>query len=455
MTSRISPPPDTRASAARAHSQLSLSPSHAAIRRLTRAGMIVVLLLVGIVGGWAGTAEISGAVIASGIMVVDSNVRKVQHQAGGIVGEIRARDGDKVKAGDILVRLDETATRANLAIVTKNLDELLARKARLIADLEGEAIIHFPKELTQKAVQDAEVAHMLKSERKVLELRINARFGQKAQLTERNIQLREEIAGSEAQERSKSQEIAFIQRELEGARALWNKNLIPISKLTILERDAARLEGERAKIIAAVAAGKGKISEIILQILQVDRDASSEISRELREVESKIGELVERKVAAEDQMRRIDIRAPHDGTVHQSIVHTVGGVVTPTDVLMLIVPFSDTLVAEVKVQPQDIDQLWQGQTALLRFPAFSQRTTPEISGSVSRISPDITLDQRSGGSYYTVRIALSADEVGKLGDVKLVPGMPVEALIKTGDRRVISYLVKPLQDQINRAFRER
>jgi len=252
------------------------------------------------------------------------------------------------------------------------------------------------------------------------------------------------------------QEITFIQRELEGARELWSKNLMPISKLTTLEREGARLEGERARLTAAIAASKGKISEILLQIMQIDRDASSEIGKELREVEAKIGESVERKITAEDQMKRIEIRAPQDGIVHQTSVHTVGGVIPAGgEPLMLIVPLSDKLVAEVKVLPQDIDQLWQGQTASLRFPAFNQRTTPEINGLVSRVSADITIDQRTGQNYYTARIAVSTNELAKLGDVKLVPGMPVEAFIKTGDRRVISYLVKPLHDQITRAFREK
>src|SRR5262245_9256311 len=427
---------------------------HGSIERQVRAGLVVVILLVGAVGGWAGATEIAGAVIASGSMVVDSNIKKVQHQTGGIVGEIHARDGDRVKAGDILVRLDETVTRANLAIVTKGLNELLVRKARLEADRDGESSIHFPSELLQE--KDPEVAQLLASEIKVLELRLAARFGQKAQLLERNDQLKEEISGREAQVRSKSQEITLIKRELDGARELWSKNLMPITKLTTLEREGARLDGERAQLIASIAAGKGKLSEILLQIMQIDRDASNEIGKELREVEGKIGELVERKIAAEDQMKRIDIRAPQDGTVHQSAVHTLGGVLPPGgEPLMLIVPFTDYLVAEVKVQPQDIDQVWQGQVAVMRFPSFSQRTTPEINGIVSRVSADTTLDQRTGANYYTVRIAISVEEIARLGDVKLVPGMPLEAFIKTGDRRVISYLVKPLHDQITRAFREK
>jgi HlyD family secretion protein len=426
-----------------------------AIQGQLKGGLLVVVMLVVGIGGWAFTTEISGAIQAPGAIVVDSNVKKVQHPTGGIIGEIRARDGDVVKAGDILVRLDETITRTNLAIVTRNLYELMARKARLEAERDESRSVRFPPEIIQAAKTDPEIAHVIESESKVFKLRVDARSGHKQVLITRDAQLQEEISGHTAQAASKAQEITLIERELEGARDLWKRNLIPITKMTALEREAARLTGERAQLIAKVAQANGRISEIQLQVLQIDREASSEVGKELREIEAKVGELTERKIAAEDQMRRIDLRAPQDGTVHQSAVHTVGGVITAGEILMLIVPEADKLIAETKIAPQDIDQLWIGQTALLRFTTFNQRTTPEISGTVSRISADISTDQRSGQNFYTVRIALPASEVARLGDVKLVPGMPVEGMIKTADRKVISYLVKPLQDQISRAFRER
>jgi len=425
------------------------------MRRLIRSGLAVAFLLVGGVGGWAVTTEISGAVIASGAIVVDSNVKKIQHPSGGIIGEILARDGDAVKAGDILLRLDETLTRANLSIVTRNLQEMQARKARLEAERDGSDAVRFPSSLLQSAAADQELAHSLSSERKVFELRVAARFGQKAVLTERNVQLQEEIKGHQEQAESKLLEIQLIHRELEGVRELFKKNLLPITRLTALEREATRLTGERAQLLANIAQAKGRIGEIVLQILQIDRDASSEVGRELREIEAKIGEATERKIAAEDQMRRIDIRAPQNGTVHQSAVHTVGGVIAAGEQLMLIVPEADRLAAEVRIAPQDIDQLWIGQSTLMRFSAFHQRTTPEVYGTVERISADIATDQRTGQSHFTVRVGLSASEIERLGAVKIVPGMPVECMIKTADRKVMSYLVKPLQDQIARAFREK
>ena len=239
------------------------------------------------------------------------------------------------------------------------------------------------------------------------------------------------------------------------SRSCGEKSLIPLTRLTALEREATRLEGERAQLIAAVAQARGKISETELQINQIDRDLASEVGRELREIEGKISELVERKVAAEDQLKRVDIRAPQGGFVHEMTVHTVGGVVGPGEAMMLIVPVADALTVEARIAPQDIDQIKVGQPAALRFSAFSQRTTPEIEGSVNRLSADVTTDQRTGSSYFTVRIAITPDELARLGDVRVVPGMPVETFVKTGDRTVASYLVKPLHDQVMRAFRER
>jgi HlyD family secretion protein len=422
-------------------------------RHLIAAAVVVLVLVVG-VGGWGATAVISGAVVASGSLVVDSNVKKVQHPTGGIVGELRVRDGDHVHAGDIVVRLDETVTRANLAIVTKTLDELIARKARLEAERDGWATIVFPAQLMTGG-NDPDRAAAMESERKLFNLRKTARTGQKAQLQERVAQLGEEIAGLTAQQNSKAKEIELVNRELAGVRELWSKNLVQLGRLTALEREAARLDGERGQLIAAAAQAKGKVAETALQILQIDQDLASEVAKELREVDGKIGEFIERKVTAEDQLKRIDVRAPQDGTVFQLAVHTVGGVITAGDPIMLIVPEADNLSVEVKVNPQDIDQLQLNQKAILRFSSFNARTTPEIDGVVTRISADTTTDQRTGQSYYTVRISMPPEQIQRLGEVKLLPGMPVEAFVQTGDRTMLSYLIKPLHDQFVRAFREK
>jgi HlyD family secretion protein len=418
-------------------------------------GLAVVIVLAGGFGGWASTVQISGALIAPGAVVVDSNVKKVQHPTGGVVGEVRVRDGDLVKAGDIVVRLDDTVTKASLAIVVKTLNGLYARAARLEAEQRGDSKLTFPPQLTERA-SDPDVQNVMVSESKLFDVRVTGRTGQKAQLRERVLQLNEEIGGLTAQEAAKDKEIALIEKELVGVRQLYDQHLVQLTRLTTLERDAARLNGERAQYIAQRAQAKGKITETELQIIQVDKDMVSEVSKDLRETNDKIGEFVERKVTAEDQLRRVDIRAPQDGMVLQNNVHTVGGVITAGDAMMMIVPQADDLSVEAKVDPKDIDKLQIGQKTLMRLSAFNQRTTPELNGLVTRVSADVTTDQRTGQSYYTIRVSLPPTEVARLGDNnKLIPGMPVEAFVQTGDRTMMSYLIKPLHDQLMRSFRER
>jgi len=325
--------------------------------------------------------------------------------------------------------------------------------ARLEAERDGADAMVVPAELASRS-SDPQVAHVIGGGRRLFALRRAARIGQKAQLCQRIEQLNQEIEGLTSQAEAKSREVELIQRELKGARELWAMNLMPITKMTNLEREATRVAGEKGNLISTIARAKARIAETELEIVQIDRDLASEVARELREIDAKTGEFVERKVAAEDQLKRIDIRAPQAGIVHQSTAHTVGGVINPGELIMVIVPRAGHLTVEARVAPQDIDQLQLGHTAMLRFSAFNQRTTPEIAGTVSRISADITTDQRTGASYYTIRVATSPEEVSRLDDKVLVPGMPIEVFVETGNRRVLSYLVKPLTDQIARAFRE-
>jgi membrane fusion protein, type I secretion system len=432
----------------------SSSATQRSIRHNILAGMTVFVILAGAVGGWAGTTSLSGALIAPGQVVVDSNVKKVQHPTGGVVGELRVRDGDRVKGGDIVMRLDQTVTRSNLAIITKGLDELSARKARLSSERDAADAMVFPDPLMSRR-SEPDVAQIMDSERKLFDLRKTSRSGQKAQLRQQVEQLQEEIVGMIAQQRAKKREVELITRELDGVRDLFQRNLVQINRLTQLEREATRVDGEQAQLTASVAQAKGKIAETELKIIQIDQDLSSEVAKEMREIDAKIGEFIERKIAAQDQLQRVDIRSPQDGTVFQLTVHTVGGVIAPGEAIMLIVPDADSLTVEARVNPQDIEQVQLEQKTVLRFPAFNVATTPEIDGQVSRISADITTDQRTGQSYYTIRISIHPDQLARLGNVRLVPGMPVECFIQTGDRTVISYLLKPLRDQLKRTFREK
>jgi HlyD family secretion protein len=423
------------------------------IRRHLLAAGLASLILVGGIGGWAVATNLAGAVVAAGHLVVDSYVKKVQHPAGGVVGEILVREGQRVAAGDVVVRLDATQARANLAIVSKKLDELAARKARLEAERDDAETISFPPELTSRAGAP-EIAQVMAGESKLLDLRRAARVGQRAQLGERIVQYEKEIRGLVAQEEARARAIVLIEQELKGIRELWEQRLVSIQRMMALEREGANLEGERGRLIEMQGQTAGKISETRLQILQIDQDLRSEVAGSLREVEGQIAEQVERWVSAEDQLRRIDLSAPQDGVVHELAVHTVGGVISPGDAIMLIVPDRDKLALEAQISPQDIDQVRLGQPAVLRLSALNQRTTPELNGMVSRVAADLTQDQRTGLSHYLVRITIAPEELAHLGKLALVPGMPAEAFIRTGERSVLSYLVKPLTDQITRAFRE-
>ncbi|WP_314963391.1 HlyD family type I secretion periplasmic adaptor subunit [Bradyrhizobium cosmicum] len=424
------------------------------IRQHLRAGLVGVIVLAGGVGGWAATTELAGAVIGSGTLVVDSYTKKVQHPTGGVVGELNVREGARVKAGDVIVRLDETVTRANLQIVVKSLDEQAARRARLEAERDDQDWFDFPADLIGRAA-DPDVNRLIVGERKLFDLRRTARAGKKAQLNERVGQLREQIRGLEEQIQAKDRETTFIDQELLGVRDLWRKNLVQITRLTTLERDAVRLHGERGALVAAIAEARGRITEIMLQMMQIDQDLRTEVGKDLAEIRARTSELVEKRVAAEDQLKRIDIRAPQDGTVHQLALHTIGGVISAGEQIMLIIPSNDALVVEVRIPPHEIDRLSVGQPVLLRFTAFNQRTTPELDGEVSNVSADVAIDQKSTTSFYVARIAVPEAQIARLGDLRLIAGMPVEAFIQTGQRTVMSYLVKPLSDQLMRAWRER
>lgn len=402
---------------------------------------------------WAAKTNLAGAVVATGHFVVDSYVKKVQHPTGGVVGEIAVHEGEAVHGGDVVMRLDATQTRANLAIITRRIDELTARMARLEAERDDLDTVEFPGWLVERQ-ESADVASALRSETRLFEFRRQSRAGHKAQLRERISQFEYEIHGLKAQEDAYKQGIEVLDKEIAALSSLRLQGIVSDQRLNGLKTQVATFGGERGEKIAFQAQASGRISETKLQILQIDQDLKAEVGRELREVQAQLGEFIERRIAAEDELKRIDIVAPQSGIVHQLAVHTVGGVVTPADPIMLIVPEGDDLALEVQVLPKDIDQVHLGQSAVLRMSAFSLRTTPELNGHVTRVAADLTTDQRSGMAYYLIRLSVPANEVEKLGDLKLLPGMPAEALIQTGERTALSYLMKPLTDQISHAFRE-
>ena len=429
------------------------NPKHA-IQRLNLWGLIVVIMLIGGVGTWAATSQLSGAVIAPGQIVVESSVKKVQHPTGGIISALHVHEGAAVHEGDVLLRLDETVARTTVGIVQSQIDELTARRARLEAERHGDADMTFPDQFLARKAEPT-VAAAIKDENKLFQSRRVARHGQHAQMNERITQIKEEIRGLAAQQEGTDKEIKFIAEELKGVAHLYRRKLVTIDRYMTLQRAEAGLTGRRGQLISDSARARGKINEIETQKLQIDRDFHAEVLKELREVQGKIAELQERRTAARDQLKRLDIRAPRAGYVHQLAVHTVGGVVGGGETIMLIVPGSDKLVAEARVAPHDIDQLNLGAKVTARIMAGNQRTMTDVSGALIGVSADLTQDPKTNTAYYSVRASLSDWSLEKLGSFKLVPGMPVELFIQTQDRTPLQFLLKPLQEQIAHAFRER
>ncbi len=435
------------------------SPQYA-IRKLNLVGCSVMVAALGGVGGWAATTDIAGAVIASATVVVETNVKKVQHLNGGIVGEILVRDGSEVEAGQVVMRLDDTLTRANLGVVQSQLDLYVAREARLLAERDGRESVTFPEASHSGPTSEA-AESAIAGEERLFQALCEGREGQQAQLRARIAQIGEEIRGLEAQQQSKDSEIKYIGEELSGVLELYKKNLVRIERFMQLQRDQARLQGERGQLIADIARSRGKIAETELQILQLDQDFRTEVLKDLRETQAKIAELQERANAAADELKRTDIRAPQAGIVYQLEVHTIGGVIGKGDTVMQIAPLADALIIEAKVAPQDIDQVAVGAPVRIRIGAGNRRTTPDLEGRVTVVSPDFTRESEAASrgvqreQYYLARVALAERDRNSPGDLQLVPGMPAEVYIRTEDRTPLDYLLKPLHEQIARTFRER
>ena len=328
------------------------------------AGLAAVAFLIFGIGGWAATATLSGAVIASGLIVVEGSSKKIQHPTGGVVGEIRVKNGDRVVANDILIRLDDVQTRAALGIITSQLTELIGRRARLSAQREEAADITFPDGFEKQSPDTQRIAS---GERRLFLAKRNMIEAQTKQLNERIGQYKQEIEGLVVQRDAKEREVKLVDDELERMRGMAEKDLIPVTRLLASEREAIRVKAEYGQLVAQIARSNGQISEIEVQKIAIVQSQQSDGQTELRETEARIGELSERRIAAEDQLRRVDIRAPHSGIVHELTVHTVGAVISPGEVLLSIVPEDDTLAAELHISPADIDQLALGQKTMLRL----------------------------------------------------------------------------------------
>lgn len=424
------------------------------IKKYQRLGLFFLLLLVGGIGGWAAFASLQGAVIASAQVTVKANTKRIQHLEGGIVSEILVKDGDVVEAGQTVLKLDTTKDAANLASLDANLNELLARKARLIAERDKKQSINYPKHLLEKAKTNTEIETILNGQTNLLKARLASINGQTSQLKERTEQLNEAIKGLAAQIASKENQLGFIRKELTDLQSLQDKGLVPQNRILALQREEARLQGEAGELIAQTARTKVQISETEIQILQVEKDHLSTILTELRETTTQANQLTEQRTALADKLRRMTIIAPKSGVVHELAVHTIGGVVAPGDPVLRIVPKGAEMIFSAKVNPQDIDQVYKGQIANVHLSAFDQRTTPEVTGRVTLVSADSTQDDPNTPPYFKVHVELPKDQLARLKDKELVPGMNAEVFIQTKSRFVFEYLLQPLTDQVRRTMRE-
>lgn len=420
------------------------------LARHQRAGLALLALLLALLVGWGTLSSISGAVVASGKVVVESNVRRVQHKEGGIVSEILVREGDHVVTGQPLVRLDDTVAAANAQTAASQVAQLTARRLRLEAERDGHAIL----DPTRGQAGQAELVSALTAERRLMEARTALRLQRKAQLREQVVQTGAEISGLNAELASNAAQTRLIQQELAGIRKLYAQGLAPLTRVTQLEREAARLDGERGQLVAGVAKARTHASEIQLQVLQVDSQAMSEIMSDLKDTELRLSQGADQKVATEDMNRRATVLAPAAGYVQQLAIHTRGGVIAPGETLMVIVPEQQPLIVEARIDPRQADRIRPGRTAHIRFTSFSARTTPELSARVDLVSADTQTDEKTGQSYYVARLRIDPASLPSTLAGRIQPGMPAEVQIETSRRSALSYFLKPLTDQLERTFKE-
>jgi HlyD family secretion protein len=419
-----------------------------------RLGLFFVILLGAGLGGWAATARLQGAVIAGGQLRVENRKQVVQHPDGGVVGKILVREGDVVGAGDVLIQLDGTTMQSELAVLESQLYEIMARRGRLEAEQSDRETITFDPELLEAAKSQPDVRSLVEGQQALFEARLRTLEREIEVLRERQEQIREQISGAVAQIESLDRQRALIGEELESQRELLRKGLAQASRVLALEREAARLDGERGQLVAQSAQLKGEISEIEIELLRLDATRREEALSQLRDIGFRELELKERRIALKEQLSRLDVRAPLGGIVLDMTVHALKAVVRPAEPILHIVPTDSPLVIDAEVDPTQIDSVHPGQAAMLRFSAFNTRTTPVLFGTVSKVSPDAFVDEETRRSFYRAEVLLNADETAKLEGQQLIAGMPVEVFIQTGERTPIEYLLKPITDYLNRAMRE-
>lgn len=414
-------------------------------------GTTLGILLLFVIGGWAATAKLTGAVIAAGTVKVDQNLKFIQHRDGGIVTRILVREGDVVAKDQILFELDDVQMQAEISILRSQLLEAEARAARLTADRDGKLDIAFPAHF---ALSDPDTAYIVRGETRLHEGNIANRDSQQLQLELSIDQIGDEIVGLEAQRTALTDEITLVEEIHISLISLDEKGLVESSRLSASERERVQLRGRMGEIDSAIARSRARIGEVRVRILSITEVARTEAQRELGIIETRVSELSDRLAAVQDRLSRSDIRAPIAGTVNELNIFTEGGVISPAEVLATIVPANARLRIEAKLSPAAIDQVYTNQPARVRFSAFNHRTTPELMGRIVQIAPATTRDEVTGEPLYLAYVEIPQAEMDRLGTLALVPGMPAEIYLSTQEQTAMAYLAKPLVDQFERAFRE-
>ena len=422
--------------------------------RYSIAAAIATGALVGVLGGWAAFADLAGAVIAPGEVRVASNRQIVQHRFGGMVAEILVHDGDVVRAGDILLRLNDTRLRAERAILQRRLDGGRAQRARLVAERDNAATISFGVDLLARAGRDPALADLMSGQTRLLAARSDTHREARAQLESRIDQIENEIDGFESQIAAGNRQSEIVRGEIRTLRGLYERGLTMRPLLVERQLEAAGIDRDLAAFASQIAGARSRIGENRIALARLNAERLETIVTELRELEIQIPDLEDELSKIDDELSGIDVAAPVGGIVHGSIVHTPGAVIRPADPVLAIVPSAERLIVEARVAPESIDELHLDQTAMVRFPAFNARTTPELAGTVARVAADRTIDQVTGQPYYAVEVAVPPDEIGRLDGLALIPGMPAEIFMRTAERTPLSYLLKPLTDHLRRAMRE-
>ncbi|HWA17686.1 MAG TPA: HlyD family type I secretion periplasmic adaptor subunit [Devosia sp.] len=425
------------------------------LRRHAWLAIVLIALLVFGLGGWSAMTNVSGAIVANGALVVESGSQKVQHPEGGVVREIFARDEDHVTAGQILFRLDGTLATANLAVTESQLRAAYAQMARLDAESTGSTALVIPPAAGDLA-SGAEFEQLLAAQKLLLESRAKGRALQVEQLEEQIRQLDGQVSGLTAQRDAVQQSLDLASAEETDLAKLAAGKLVSTSRLNEASKQRASLEGEKGRLTAALDEASSTIAERRVQIGRVGADFLSAVMTDLGTLRESIAELQQRRISSLDRLARLDVRAPQDGVIHESIVRTVGGVLQPGETAMLVVPEADRVLVDARLTQYDVDKIFAGQAVILRFPSLDQRVTPELKGEVVSVSPDVIRDPVTGQPFYAMRVTALPGEREKLpAGTRLVPGMPVEAFAQLGDRSVLSYLLHPVTEQLSRMFIEK